>query len=375
MSVGEPIDGFRYISYIASQWRWIVLSCAIAVTIAFIISLSLPREYTATARIVIDPPAGADVRAATTAVSPIYFESLKTYESFAEGDTLFRKAIAQADLRALLGAQPIEAIKKRVLKVGIVRNTRILEISATLTDPRKAQALAQFIAESTASENRLLSNEGDQDLIRGLEAEETTSREKLAQVDTQWARLLAAEPVDEIRAAMANASALRSRLQDQASGAQIEIADATTREKQAAASELPQIRAEQSETRTRAEEIRKQMDALDRQDAEREKLLAARTAHRDQADAERKSRQAELSGIETRLTQARSDTGYRGERLTIIDPGIVPERPSSPNTSLNIFAALLLGFTLPILYFAVEINFQELRVRARRGMHALARND
>jgi uncharacterized protein involved in exopolysaccharide biosynthesis len=373
--VGEPIDGFRYISYIASRWRWIALSCALAVTIAFVISLSLPREYTATARIVIDPPAGADVRAATTAVSPIYFESLKTYESFADGDTLFGKAIAQADLRALLGARPIEAIKKRVLKVGIVRNTRILEISATLTDPRKAQALAQFIAESTASENRLLSNEGDQDLIRGLEAEETTSRDKLAQVDAQWARLLAAEPVDELRAALVNSSALRSKLQEQASGAQIEIADAATREKQAAASELPQIRAEQGETRTRAEEIRKQMDALDGQDAEREKLLAARTAHRDHSDAERKTRQAELSAIETRLTQARSDTGYRGERLTIIDPGIIPERPSSPNTSLNIFAALLLGFTLPILYFAVEINFQELRVRARRGMHALARND
>jgi hypothetical protein len=39
------------------------------------------------------------------------------------------------------------------------------------------------------------------------------------------------------------------------------------------------------------------------------------------------------------------------------------------------FAALLLGFTLPVLFFAVEINFQELRVRARRGPHALARND
>ena len=155
-NVGEPIDGFRYISYIASRWRWIALSCAIAVTLAFAVSLSLPRQYTATARIVIEPPAGSDVRAASTAVSPIYFESLKTYESFAASDTLFQKAIAQADLRALLGARSIESIKRRVLKVGIVRNTRILEISATLPDPRKAQALAQFVAESTASLNRSL---------------------------------------------------------------------------------------------------------------------------------------------------------------------------------------------------------------------------
>ena len=117
------------------------------------------------------------------------------------------------------------------------------------------------------------------------------------------------------------------------------------------------------------------MDALDRQDAEREKLLAARTAHRDRLEAERKAQQTALTAIDSRLTQARGDAGFRGERLRIIDPGIVPEAPSSPNTPLNIAAALLLGFTLPVVFFAVEINFQELRVRARRGMHALARHD
>jgi uncharacterized protein involved in exopolysaccharide biosynthesis len=373
--VSEPIDGFRYISYIASRWRWIALSCAIAVTVAFAVSLSMPREYTATARIVIEPPAGADIRAAAAAVSPIYFESLKTYESFAAGDTLFQKALAQPDLRALVGARPIESIKKRVLKVGIVRNTRILEISATLPDPRKAQALAQFIAESTTALNRSLTSEGDQDLIQGLEAEERQARDKLDQVDATWARLLASEPVEALQAAISNSSDLRSKLDEQSSGAQLEFAGAAEREKQAPASELPQIRSEQSEARTRADAIRKQMESLDRQDAEREKLLAARTAHRDRLEAERKAQQAALSSIEGRLTQARGDAGYRGERLKVIDPGIVPERPSSPNTSLNMFAALLLGFTLPVLFFAVEINFQELRVRARRGTHALARND
>ena len=63
-----------------------------------------PRQYTATARIVIEPPAGTDLRSAM-AVSPIYLESLKTYEQFASGDSLFQKAIEQFDLRCLARAR------------------------------------------------------------------------------------------------------------------------------------------------------------------------------------------------------------------------------------------------------------------------------
>ena len=67
-------------------------------------------------------------------------------------------------------------------------------------------------------------------------------------------------------------------------------------------------------------------------------------------------------------------TGYRGERLKIIDPGIVPERPSSPNVPLNLAAALLLGLVLPILYLAIELNFQERRAIGRLDrFHAVAK--
>ncbi len=119
------------------------------------------------------------------------------------------------------------------------------------------------------------------------------------------------------------------------------------------------------------DELRKQIEGLDRQSAEREKLLAARLADRDKLDAERRARQTALAAIETRLTQARGDAGYRGERLRIIDPGIVPERPSSPNLPLNVAVALVFGFGLPAVYLAIEMNFQEERARERRAIHAL----
>ena len=141
----DSFDAFRYIGYMRSRWRWIAASCGIAVALALAVTLFQTRQYTATARIVIEPPAGSDLRSAM-AVSPIYLESLKTYEQFASSDSLFRKALDQFDLRASLGSRPIESLKRSILKVGIVRNTRILEIAATLPDPRKAQALAHFMA-------------------------------------------------------------------------------------------------------------------------------------------------------------------------------------------------------------------------------------
>jgi uncharacterized protein involved in exopolysaccharide biosynthesis len=330
----ESFDAFRYIGYMRSRWRWIAISCAVAAAIALAVSLSQTRQYTATARIVIEPPAGSDLRAAM-AVSPIYLESLKTYEHFATGDSLFQKALEQMNLRSLLGSRPIESIKKRVLKVEIVRNTRILEISATLPDARKAQALAQFIAESTADMNRALGTEGDRELLKGMEQQRDELRARLDQIDAAWSKVLSAEPTSALQADQENAAFLRSTIEQQA------------------------IEAEVAAAHDRAAELRKQLQAMDRQSAEREKTLAARQAHRDRLDAERKAAQTALISAETRLREARGESGYRGERLRVVDPGIVPERPSSPNVPLNVVGALLLGLVLSILYLTLAMAYHE----------------
>jgi len=162
--MSDITDGFRYVSYIKLRWRAIGTCCAIAVSLALGATLLMPRQYTATARIVIDPPAGGDIHAAM-AVSPIYLESLKTYERFATAGGLFQKAVERFGLRQLLGKRPIESLQKSALRVELVRNTRILEIAATLPDPQRAQALASFVAEETVGMNRALATEGSKDLV------------------------------------------------------------------------------------------------------------------------------------------------------------------------------------------------------------------
>ncbi len=358
--MSEPFDAYRYIGYLRSRWHWIAASAALAMGLAATISLVMTPQYTATARLVIEPPAGADVRAAT-AVSPIYLESLKTYEHFADSDSLFQKAVERFGLKA----RPIESLKRRVLQVQLVHNTRIMEISATLPDAGKAQALARFLAEETVAINRASVSESDQDLLRGIEQQAAELRASLRETDASWAKAISTEPLAGLQSAMEQAADLRSKIEEQVQMVELDIADLTERTK--TGPDPAEYRKQESNARARLVELRQQLQGLDRQEAERERLLATRQAHRDQLDAERKAGQTALAGVETRLRDTRSETGFRGERLKVIDPGIVPERPSSPNLPLNVVVALLAGLVLPVLYLSLEMSFQQRGIALERS--------
>ena len=356
----EPSGAFRYISYARARWRFPAACCGAALLLTLATTLLLPREYTATARILIEPPAGMDPRSAM-AVSPIYLESLKTYEQFASSDSLFLKALDRFRLRESLGAHAVESLKKRVLKVGLVRNTRILEIQATLPDAVKAQALASFMASSTVALNRDSVSAADESLVQGIERQVNDLRSRLQQSQAAWAELSASEPIGELQVSLTKAGEMRSALQQQALGAQLELADDQDREKQVEPAERDRIRKEESNARARLAEIQTQSAALDRETAAKEKLLGERQARRDRLEGQRKMDEAALAAAETRLRETRSDAGYRGERLEVIDPGIVPERPSSPNLPLNMAAALLLSLVFCGFYLALEMSWREQR--------------
>jgi uncharacterized protein involved in exopolysaccharide biosynthesis len=68
-----------------------------------------------------------------------------------------------------------------------------------------------------------------------------------------------------------------------------------------------------------------------------------------------------LRGVEARLRESRAAAGSRGERLNIIDPGIVPERPSSPNTALNVGAAAFAAFVLAALFILLQATYRTQR--------------
>jgi uncharacterized protein involved in exopolysaccharide biosynthesis len=228
------------------------------------------------------------------AVSPVYLESLKSYELLASGDRLFVDAL---DHFKLPHSGPVDRLKRSVLKAAIPRNTKVLEISATLRDPAEAQALALYIAEQTVKLTREVSMDTERDLLAQAQKEWDETRARLERAERAWAQI-ADEP----------------------------------------ASAAP--------------------DHLAKVDA---------------AQAEREAARDSLSAADKRLEQEQAMTGYRGERLAVIDPGVVPARPSRPNIPLMLLAAILVALAASLLYVTFEFNCRLGRFAAPRPVAPLAR--
>jgi uncharacterized protein involved in exopolysaccharide biosynthesis len=332
-----------------SRWRAVAWTCGIAVAAALVVSLALPKKYTATARIVIEPPAGSDPRA-STAVSPIYLESLRSYEIFAVSDSVFLEAVKRFGLRS--GSEPIDKLKNSVLQAEIPRNTKILEIHATLRDPAKAHALARYIAEETVKLNRAVSREADQELIAEVSRQAAEARERMEKAEAAWNRTLAEGPVEPLRIDLQADEKLRDVL-----------------ERELAESEVIADEERASGYKRRLEPLRKSIE-------EKRRLVASRAAQLEQLDADRATARKASAAADTRLEEARSALGYRGERLRVIDPGIVPERPSSPNILLNVLVALFAALVLSVMYLTIELGYATQRAESgRRALRVAGRHD
>lgn len=71
------------------------------------------------------------------------------------------------------------------------------------------------------------------------------------------------------------------------------------------------------------------------------------------ARADLQAARISAEGAESRLRELAAAHG-RGERLELLDPGVVPERPSSPNLPLNVLVACSLALLFSLGYLTVS---------------------
>ncbi len=270
----EATGAFQYLGHLRRRMRVLLWTCGTGVLLSVGVSLLAPTNYTATTRILIDPPAGSDQR---MGFNPEY---------------LFLQA---AEHFGLSRSRPID--QRSVLTVRIPRNTRILEVVATLPDARKAHAFALYMAQQTVELSRMADGETERDLIGNAEKELAEARTRMENAEREWA---------ELESIPINSSTTRSM--------RVDVAQA-------------------------------------HREAAR---YAFERAHR-------------------RVQEVRFGTGYRSERLTIIDPGVVPQHPSSPKTTLNALAALLVGLAGGLFYLILEFNSRVPRRLPSRRLRTVSR--
>lgn len=361
-------DLFEYAEFLGRRWRIVALASLVAMAISFGVSMALPKGYTASASIVIEPPGGVDARTAT-AVSPVYLESLKTYERFAESDSLFAQAAENFHLE---GSQAIESLKQRVLKVTKPRDTKLLLIEVTLPDPQLAHQVAEFLARQTVELNRSESRAADSEMMGEWSQQVAAAQTALDRAQQAWAADAQLESADSLQADLDGMRELRFDLGRQVAEARADAAEYR---------ELAQSDATDGSSRTQWNAAMARTAALETQSSNLERAISAkavalskRKAEGDKLQRALEVAQASSESAVNRLRDLRATAGTHGERLNVIDPGIVPQRPSSPHIVLNVLAALFLALVICLAYlsavFAYKrrvVEYEPTLSRARRA--------
>jgi uncharacterized protein involved in exopolysaccharide biosynthesis len=339
---GESFDAYQYLRHLRRQARFIGIVCFAAGALALVASLLIPKEYTATASLIIDPPAGNDPRTSIS-VSPVYLESLRAYELFASSDSLFVRALEKFHLR---DARPVESVKRRILKVTKVRDTKILEIAVTLNEPKQAQAVAQFLAEETVKLNRNANLETDNDLLADADARAAGAQKKLEQEQAAWHDFSMREPYETMRAEMEALTESRDRLQRDLLDSRADLAEVSARALD-----------------PRVASAKARVASLETQDAELARLiqtkgtqLSSRGARADELQQRLRAAQTDYDAAALRLRELQASAGLRGERLRVMDPGVVPERASFPNIGLNVMLAIGVALIVSVGYVTLAFR-------------------
>ena len=340
-------DIILFTAFVRTRWLTVLICCAVATVLAGGASLILPNRYTATASILIGPPAGLDPRAATS-VSPVYLESLKTFEQIASSDSLFLRSLEHLGIRQQYAGRTIESLKRSVLKVTKPVNTRVIEISTTLEDPVKAQALAQFIAEQTVVLSRSLDTRFSGDVAKEAEAIFKSAEARLKTALRASEDAAKTPGTEGLAAELESARELKFSVDSDLAKARTTVADVGSQESsQSAGSARARLADIEAQDRNLAEAISTTASRLE--------LLKQR---HDVVDAELLAARSDFESAQAKLSDIRAAASFRGERLDVFDPGIVPQRPSSPNVPLNILAALLISGIVSVLYLAFRFGYE-----------------
>ncbi|HXJ37654.1 MAG TPA: hypothetical protein VNH18_00175 [Bryobacteraceae bacterium] len=351
--MNDRFDAVEFLRYLRANWRGLLITCGVAAVLALSVSLAVDKRYTAVSTILIQPPAGMDPRSAT-AVSPVYLESLKTYELLASSDSLFLDALEHLHIRAKYAGRSIESLKRSVLAVAKPLNTRVIEISTTLPDPKEAQQLAQYLAERTVALSRSMDEQAASDASRqsqgifdSAQARLSSARKALEDYNAHYSDAAASSDV-------ASANELKYDIERDLFSARASLAELT--EQRPASGSQDWVARDIASARARVTSLGAQLTSLAATLKEKGALSDRLKQRRDFLEGELKSSWASFDAAIRKRDDTKASVSFQGERLMVLDPGIVPQRPSSPNIPLNVMGSILVALVASVLWLAVRFG-------------------
>jgi uncharacterized protein involved in exopolysaccharide biosynthesis len=269
-------------------------------------------------------------------------------------------------LREAYAGSSMESLKKKVLRVTKPRDMKILEISVTLPNPIKAQALARFMAEKTVQLSGTLDRQSQSDLTDAARKQLETARTRMEKVDKTQNDFLASDPVDPLEAEIKNSTEQKLRLQNELTEARIDLADYEARIRSVSGADgdprdLSRMREQLAASKARTAQIEAADRELGQSLAVKAVLLEKRKHRREVLGQERQSARTQYELATNRFNDTIASAAFRSERLEIIDPGTVPERPSSPNLPLNLVIAFFAAVLGSLAYLALGFGLSRLR--------------
>ena len=312
-------------------------------------SMLVQKQYTATATLVIEPPVANDPRAAT-AVTPVYLESLKTYEQFAASDSLFAKACAKF---VLADGRCNESFKRKVLRVVKLKDTKLMQISATLPDAKQAKDLVEYLATETVALNRSLARDGDRELQLDVQTQLAAASEDLRRARSEYESAVGKGTDGLLEEQVRTLSDLKARAEVETLRSRAALAELNMRKDTAeAAVELARLNALTGEAAS-----------LDKRLVEQSAGLASARASRERATDALHTEEARHEAWSKRASDVAIASGLRTEQLRVVDPGIVPQQPSFPNPPLFTGVAVLVSSLLALAYLSLQYGLQRQRLR------------
>jgi chromosome segregation ATPase len=281
---------------------------------------------------------------------------------------LFERARQKFHLEEGPGSPATETLRRRVLRVLKLPDTKVLQIRATLRDPQQAQALVQFLAEETVSLNRSVGNQSEHDALTEVRKQVQDAGDKLLQAREQYNAAAAGGTQEVLADEVRDLSDLKGRLNEQLAAANTSLAEYSARagvqsKEFAAADSRENLQQEIAAARARATALAEQIDTVNRDLTQKAAALAAARARTDRSQDQLRAADAGFEAMSRRANELAGSSGLRTEQLRIIDPGIVPQQPSFPNLPLFTSGALLISTMLCLAWLSLRYGLEQQRAR------------